>query len=416
MCTSAEVASWPLSQEKFSVLCIARFHLWIDQPIPTPEHKDSFCKIVAIAAACQVVPEGCITWKYFKMFLAYEIYSEIKDKEYEPRKQVNFKISKWAYDVINTWQLQLMAKNVSYLVQVEIGTTRYQFMYEVILEFIPFAVGNTCEGSEDLSPEGLVRTPPRDFRKLLKKILKKLSSCNASITAQQMVDIIAKLSSTELSLAQVEVVPVEKVTVELSLRIKSLRNSTTSLPVNRDLFAQKIALMVALPLDTQTQWSDFSLYTAWELFLQLRSLDYEPDKDYWINLHYTTDKVNEEALLNNVTSYFCATFSIPMIKKIFEFTYELKYVYHPTAIPIAENVSLALEVPLTRLNKPPPLFRRVVNEIKAEKFHFTRHGCSVNMNDLAEVVFQKCPRKYNHSLFKNAYLSIVITHTAWNVR
>ncbi|XP_014226120.1 uncharacterized protein LOC106651932 [Trichogramma pretiosum] len=389
MCKPAEIALWPSSQEKFSVLCLARFHLWIDQPIPTPEHKDIFCKIVAIAAACQVVPEGCITWKEFKMFLAYEIYSEIKDKEYEPRKQVNFMISKWAYDVINTWQLQLMTKNVSYLVQVEIGTTRYQFMYEVILEFIPFAVGNTSEGSEDLSPEGLMRQPPRDFRKILKNILKKLSSCNASITAQKMVDIIAKLCQPKI--AQVEVVPAKKVTVELSLRIKSLRNSTTSLPLNRDLFAQKIALMVALPLDAQTQWSDFSLYTAWELFLQLRSLDYEPNKDYWINLHYTTDKVNEEALLNNVASYFCATFSIRMIKKIYEFTYELKYVYHPTAIPIAENVPLALEVPLTRLNEPPPLFCHVVNEIKAEKSHFTRHGCSVNMNDLAKVVFQKCP-------------------------
>ncbi|CAB0029896.1 unnamed protein product [Trichogramma brassicae] len=410
MCKSAKVASWSSSQEKFSVLCLARFHLWIDQPIPTSEHKDSFCKIVAITAACQVVPEGCITWKDFRTFLAYEIYSEIKDKEYEPRKQVNFEISKWAYDVIRTWQLQLMTKNSSYLVQVEIGTTRYQFMYEVTLEFIPFAVGKTCEGSEDLSPEGLIRMPPYDFRKIFKKI----RSCNASVTAQEMVDIIAKLCQPVI--AQVEVVPVEKVTVELSLRIKSLRNSTMSLPVNRDLFAQKIALMVALPLDAQTQWSDFSLYTAWELFLQLRSLDYEPDKDYWINLHYTTGMVNEEALLNNVTSYFCATFSISMIKKIYEFTYELKYVYHPTAIPIANDVSLALEVPLTRLNEPPPLFCHVVNEIKAEKSHFTRHGCGVIMNELSKVINQKCPRKYNRSLIENANLSIVIKHTAWNVR
>ncbi|KAL7291901.1 hypothetical protein TKK_0014454 [Trichogramma kaykai] len=392
-----------ISQQNCSVKFKAQFQLRIDQRV-LPDHKDSLCKIAAIAAGCHVEFKANTKWEDFSTLLAFEIYSAIKDESYKPRDTKIVQINKRANNVTLAGPQKIIYQDVKALVLVTIESVKYQVYYRVHLGFYPSGVRNTDKEDEDIPEEEQILTPPLHFFQILWGMDEKRSQYTNvfTIDIQAMVDMISRICQPVMT-NEIAPADLKKVTVKLCVTAK-LMSDHIIMGLDKDLVAQKVAIIAAINLENkvQSQWKDFSYHSAWELFLKLRYLSFEPKMPCHVQLYFEADNVNEEGLQRSVASHIHQTFTITTETfKSYEIYYRIKYGYYPNAMPQeerAEDIPLERGVALNRVYDPPFQFDALVKAIEREKWNYTS-GYNINIKKLAKVVNEKCLCKYDtHSL------------------
>ncbi|CAB0040578.1 unnamed protein product [Trichogramma brassicae] len=385
-----------ISQQNCSVKFKAQFQLRIDQRV-LPSHKDSLCKIAAIAAGCHVEFKANTKWEDFSTLLAFEIYSATKDESYKPRDTKIVQINKRANNVTLAGPQKIFYQDVKALVLVTIEGVKYQVYYRVHLGFYPSGIRNTDKEDEDIPEEEQILTPPLHFFQILWGMDEKRSQYTSvfTIDIQAMVDMISRICQPVMT-NEIAPADLKKVTVKLCVTAKLMSDYIIS-GLDKDLVAQRVALIAAINLENkvQSQWKDFSYHSAWELFLKLRYLSFAPKTPCHVQLYFEADGVNEEGLQRSVASHVHQAFTITTEMKSYEIFYRIKYGYYPNAMPQeerAEDIPLERGVALNRVYDPPFQFDALVKAIEREKWNYT-NGYNINIKKLAKVVNEKCLSK-----------------------
>ncbi|KAL7298779.1 hypothetical protein TKK_0008524 [Trichogramma kaykai] len=389
MSAPVEVASSLSLQEMFSVELEAKFVLWIYQHI-TPEHKDSLCKIAAIAGACHIVTKEGMPENFAKL-LAFEFYSGARGEEYKPRETRVVAVKKMTNNIFRTF-INKKSSLADSLVNIEIGVRRYQVKYVVMIDFTPVFVGNMH--AENISSENLPLTPHADFYKIFEDMktprLKTQCGIVLDTDVQKMVAEIARICQP----AQVAQTIEGNLAVTLDVKIK-LNPGVDFEGRDKYFISRRIALIIIMHLShkIQSEWIDFSLHTAWELFLKLQRSNYaEPDR---IRLHYEVDKVNLNGS-KTIASLFKGQCSIRMKNKSPELNYKVHYAYQPYPPQRFSEDLLPGEV--KSLDAVPLDFLTIVKEVERRRYNFAERA-NVTWQRLADEVRTVCLRKYNtHSL------------------
>ncbi|XP_023315198.1 uncharacterized protein LOC111693779 [Trichogramma pretiosum] len=376
MSAPVEVASSSSSQEMFSIELEAKFSLWIYQDI-TPEHKDSLCKIAAIAAARHVVTKQGMPENLAKL-LAFEFYSGAMGEEYKPRETRVVAVKKMTNNLVRAF-INKKSSIAESSVNIEIGVRRYQVKYVVMIDFKPIFVGN----AENISAENLLHTPHADFYKIYEDMetprLKTQGGIVLDTDVQKMVAEIARICQP----AQVARTIEGKLAVTLDVTIKL---DVDIAEKDKDFISRRIALIIVMHLShkIQSQWINFNLHTAWELFLKLRSTNYaEPCR---MRLHYEVDKVNIDGS-KTITSLFKGQCSISMKNKSPLLNYKVNYAYQPNPPKKFSEDLLAGEV--KSLDAVPLGFLTIVKEVERRRYNFAEKS-NVIWQRLADEVATAC--------------------------
>ncbi|XP_014226122.2 uncharacterized protein LOC106651935 [Trichogramma pretiosum] len=380
MSAPVEVASSSSSQDMFSIELEASLVLWIYQDI-TPEHKDSLCKIAAIAAACHIVTKEGIPENFGKL-LAFELYSGARGEDYKPRQTRVVAVKKWTNNMVRTF-INKKSSLAESLVNIEIGVRRYQVNYVVMLDFQPIIVGNMH--AENISPENLLLTLPADFHKIFEDMKTPRLETQGGIVldtdVQKMVADIARICQP----AQVARTIEGKLAVTLDVTIK-LNTDVDIVENDKDFISRRIALIIVMHLShkIQSPWIDFNLHTAWELFLKLQKTNYaEP---YRMRLHYEVDNVNIDGS-RTIASLFKGKCSMSMKNKSPVLNYKVSYAYQPNP-PERINEDL-MPGEVKSLDAVPLDFSTIVKEVERRRYYFAERS-NIPWQRLADEVATVC--------------------------